>query len=47
MDTSYADACLRLEDAVTSACNRASDALTAKEIADELRRIAAEWERDA
>lgn len=44
MDTSYAEAVNRLRDDVETATVRAEDVLTAKEIADELRRIANEVE---
>jgi hypothetical protein len=44
MDTSFADAVLRLEDEVSAACHRASSALSDKEISTELRRIADELE---
>ena len=40
----YADAVLRLGDAVDRACDEALEVLSHKEIADELRRIAQGWE---
>jgi hypothetical protein len=46
MDTSYADACLQLEEEVSFAVARAREGgLTNKEAADELRRIANEIEQ--
>lgn len=44
MDTSYADAVIKLGEDVDLACNAALEVLSHKEIADELRRIAQGWE---
>lgn len=42
MDTTYADACIELQDALASLHSRLGDALTDKEFAEELRRYATE-----
>lgn len=47
MADEYADAVMRLGDEVDQACNRALEALSHREIADELRRIAQGWEDSA
>jgi hypothetical protein len=44
MDSGYADALVRLEDDLSAACSRASEVLTTKEVAAELRRYADELE---
>lgn len=44
MDTQYAEAVQRLEDEIDTTCDRAAVVLSSKEIAAELRRLAADWE---